>query len=169
VFAEQGKKVSAVDLGRSDYFKEHAESVEFIECDYTQADIPRQFDLVWASHVLEHQPNAQLFLKKLIANCREGGVLAITVPPLKYEIVGGHVSLWNAGLLLYHLVLAGIDCREARVLQYLYNISVIVTKRTIAEMPLLTFDKGDIHLLNAYFPQGLDEPFDGNIKRLNWP
>jgi hypothetical protein len=82
--------------------------------------------LVWCSHVLEHQPNAGLFLAKLIRDCRDGGILAITVPPAKTEIVGGHVSLWNAGLLLYRLALTGIDCRDARVKTYGYNVSVIV-------------------------------------------
>ena len=168
ILAEHGKKVTAVDFGKSPYYAAHAESVTYIQGDYGEKNFPVQFDAVWASHVLEHQPNSQLFLKKLLGDCREGGGIAITVPPLKHEIVGGHVSLWNAGLLLYHLVLAGVDCRNACVLQYGYNISVIVQKKTIGDPPELCFDKGDITRLIDYFPDGLSEPFDGNIQRLSW-
>src|SRR5690606_36120022 len=83
-----------------------------------------------------------------------GGVLALTVPPLKSRIVGGHVSLWNAGLLLYNLVLAGFDCSRARILQYGYNISVILTK-TPAELPRdLSFDRGDLRRLRPFLPGG---------------
>ena len=61
------------------------------------------------SHVLEHQFDPQRFLRKIYECLNPDGVLALTVPPRKDEIVGGHVSLWNGGLLLYHLVLAHLD------------------------------------------------------------
>ena len=71
------------------------------------------------------------YSEKINSILKEGGVLAITVPPLKNEIVGGHLSLWNSGILLYQLVVAGFDCREAIVKKYGYNISVIVKKNKI--------------------------------------
>ena len=124
--------------------------------------------LFWASHVLEHQANPNLFLKKIHSNLKENGILAITVPPLKHEIVGGHLTLWNAGLLLYQLVLAGFNCSDASILTYGYNISIIIRKRSISDFPELSFDKGDIKKLSNYFPVGFEEPFNGNIRRLNW-
>jgi SAM-dependent methyltransferase len=132
------------------------------------------FDCVWASHVLEHQLNVHDFLTKCRTIIREYGYLAITVPPLKHNIVGGHVSLWNAGLLLYNLVLAGFDCSNAKVLTYGYNISVIVRRppwaitREIFTLPLF-YDEGDIELIAPYMPEGCkNQSFNGDIKRLNW-
>ena len=117
-----------------------------------------QHDLVWASHVLEHQPNVNLFLKKCFTDC--GRYFCVTVPPLKHQIVGGHVSLWNGGLLLYNLVLAGWDCSKAKVISDGYNLSVLVEKRQAA-LPQLSMDHGDIGRLAKFFPVPVDEGFDG--------
>ncbi len=125
------------------------------------------FDAIWCSHVLEHQLNVNQFLRHIFDCLKPGGILALTVPPWKTSIVGGHVSIWNAGLLLYNLVLAGFDCREARVGRYGYNISVIVRKRHAA-LPRLRMDAGDIELLAPYFPLSVHQDFDGDIAELNW-
>ena len=84
----------------------------------------------------------------------EGGILAITVPPTRNTIVGGHVSNWNAGLLLYHLVLAGFNCKNANILKYYYNISIIVKKNTINSVNLesLSFDTGDTRKIKPFLP-----------------
>ena len=124
-------------------------------------------DGIWACHVLEHMPDAGLFLKKCFTDLRDNGVLAITVPPAKHDIVGGHVSLWNAGLLLYRLILAGFDCRDSRVGTYGYNISVIVRK-VRAELPVLAMDAGDIERLASFFPLPVAQDFDGQIADIGW-
>ena len=148
-------------------------------------------DCVWASHVLEHQPNAAEFLLKLKNKLAPGGVLAITVPPSKHQIVGGHVSIWNMGLLLNNLVKVGFDCSEAMGLAYDYDISILVRKQDIdwdedliEELGLeystvsggvLTADGGDFFKLKKFFPKetpwvphGVDESFNGNLMRLGW-
>jgi len=139
--------------------------------DYNQLHFPVPFDAIWCAHVLEHQPNPNLFLKKVHQDLTEGGLVAITVPPLKHQIVGGHVSLWNAGLLLYNMVLAGFDCSSAMVKKYGYNISVIVRKSSFA-IPMLAYDTPDMQSLKPYFPTGIiknwKKGFDGNIEELNW-
>ena len=127
--------------------------------DYLETDIPKH-DLVWASHVLEHQPNVNLFLKKCFVNC--GKYFCVTVPPLKHEIVGGHVSLWNSGLLLYNMILAGWDCKHAIVMSYDYNISVLVEKCE-ARLPSLRMGSGDISKLARFFPTPVEESFDGRL------
>jgi len=130
-----------------------------IVCDYMDTEVGVH-DLVWASHVLEHQPNPNLFLKKCFNDC--GRYFAVTVPPLKHEIVGGHLTLWNAGLLLYNMILAGWDCSDAEVMSYGYNISVVVAKKK-AELPNLRMDHGDIELLAPFFPFDVEQGFNGNI------
>jgi SAM-dependent methyltransferase len=174
IFLNYGKDVTAIDYGHSDYFEKNRSVVKTLIGDFNTFIFDRQFDCVWCSHILEHQPNPNLFLQKVFSLLPEGGVLALTVPPFKPEIVGGHVSFWNAGLVLYHLVLAGFNCREASVLEYGYNISVLLRKTSV-RLPSLAFDRGDIRRLKAFLPAELryhsnegDDPFDGNIRRLHW-
>ena len=144
-----------------------------IVADYLRHEFERPFDCLWLSHVLEHQLNVNFFLRKVFADLREGGVLAVSVPPLKHAIVGGHVTLWNAGLVLYNLILAGFDCRAARIKQYGYNISVIVRKIPAAiRYHELHYDDGDIDILAPHFPQHPKLPirqgFSGDIRQLRW-
>jgi SAM-dependent methyltransferase len=174
-FLAHGKKVTAIDLGGSPYFAERDPRIQAVVGDFNSMCFQEEFDCVWASHVLEHQPDVHQFLVKVHLTLREGGVLGVTVPPYKDEIVGGHLSLWNGGLLLYHLVIAGFDCRDARLLKYGYNISVIVRKRTIQLPRDLAYDAGDIRKLRPYLPASLafrsyefDDAFDGDIQALNW-
>lgn len=124
-------------------------------------------DLTWASHVLEHQLNVNSFLKKVRKETKLGGYTCITVPPLKHDIVGGHVNLWNAGLLMYNLVLAGFNCKHAHIKQYKYNISVIARAEDFT-LPNLYYDAGDIEKLKPWLPEFCKEPFDGNIQEWNW-
>jgi len=159
LFTDNGKTVTRQDIN-PDYQPD-------LLGDFNNLAIVDQYDCVWCSHVLEHQLNVNHFLTKIFHTLKDGGVLAITVPPRKDEIVGGHVTLWNAGLLLYNLILAGFDCKNAAVKSYGYNISVIVEKKT-AILPNLNYDAGDINALNEFFPLGVYEVFDGNIQELNW-
>ena len=124
-------------------------------------------DLTWASHVLEHQLNINSFLKKVRKETKLGGYTCITVPPLKHEIVGGHVNLWNAGLLMYNLVLAGFNCKHVHIKQFKYNISVIARAEEF-KLPDLYYDAGDIQKLKPWLPEFCKEPFDGNIQEWNW-
>lgn len=129
----------------------------------------KQFDAIWSCHVLEHQRNVGLFLDRIFTDLKVGGILGISVPPLKHEIVGGHLSLWNAGLVLYNLILAGFDCKNASIASYGYNISVIVEKTPFA-MPNLKYDNGDIKTLAPFFPPTLKvrQGFNGQIEMCNW-
>jgi SAM-dependent methyltransferase len=174
VLLRYGKTVTALDYGKSPYYQWRDPAIKTVIGDFNAIEFEEPFDCVWASHVLEHQPNPNLFLKRIHAATKEGGVVAITVPPLKHQIVGGHLSLWNGGMLLYHMVLAGFDCREASILQYGYNISIILRKRSIP-FPNIVYDMGDIRTIRPHLPQNLqfqpnqnDDPFNGDIQRLNW-
>lgn len=158
-FKKQGKTVTSTDfVGKFD---------DVVVGDYMTLDF-EPHDCVWCCHVLEHQVNSNLFLQKIINDCKDNGVIAITVPPLKHNIVGGHVSLWNAGLLLYNMVLAGLDCSNASVGCYGYNISVIVKKTLIKSMPQIKMGNGDIELLANYFPVNVKQGFDGKIINHMW-
>jgi len=156
---------------------------------YNELDIKEKYDVIWCSHTLEHQINVNFFLRKINSNLKEGGYFVVTVPPLKHQIVGGHVSLWNAGLLIYNLVLSNFDCSDVRIKSYtdytdemshheITDISAIVRKKYI-ELPILCYDgkdlKGGENSLDRFFPKEFRHGqnnwihrFNGDIKELNW-
>jgi len=133
------------------------------------------FDAIWASHTLEHQVDVHTFLKRCHQLLRDDGVFAVTVPPSRDGVLGGHVTLWNTGLVLYNLIIAGFDCSEARVSgcypcalnEVPYNLSVIVRKKT-AQLPDLDMDFGDIGRLQNFFPVPVAHGFDGNLTPVRW-
>ena len=151
---ERGRTVRTVDLRNAD-----------VEGDYL--DVELKTDAIWCCHTLEHHTNPGLFLKKCFDDLNDGGFIAVTVPPAKHFIVGGHVTLWNAGLLCYQMILAGFDLRNASVGSYGYNISVIAKKEPF-DRPELRYDNGDINTLGCYFPIPVRENFDGRLPNIRW-
>ena len=176
IFVENNKKVTSVDYGDSIYFKENKNKISVVVADFNTWETGEKFDAVWCSHVLEHQLNVNAFLVKIFHLLKDDGVLAITVPPGESLVIGGHLTNWNAGILLYNLVLAGIDCSAASVLQYGYNITVIVKKVSghAVDLSSLSYDCGDLRKITPYLPNveyrsnDRDDPFKGNIYSLNW-
>lgn len=171
IFSENQKSVTALDFGTSIYAEQKGsnyENVKYVEVDFLSYDPGQKFDCVWASHVLEHQADPGTFIKKCMKLTREDGIISITVPPMEDYVLGGHLTNWNAGLLIYHLVLNGLDCSQCSILSYGYNISVLVKNNRRADVDL-SFDNGDITKLLKYFPACItSEPFNGRIRRWNW-
>lgn len=168
-FVEADKTVTAVDLGRSRYFRQasDAQPFETIVGDLFEADLPT-VDLVWCSHVLEHLPDVGRALERFRSLLLPGGRLAVTVPPLKPEVVGGHLSLWTLGLLAYRLIVAGFDCSEATFLSEEYDLSAIVSIDASVPADVLAgleCDSGDVSRLAAYFPRSwkAHEGFRGDL------
>lgn len=174
IFIQKNKIVDICDFGNSIYFKKSKINADKIRNkyfgDFNSIIFKNKYDAIWCSHILEHQLNVNLFLKKINSLLKDNGVLCIIVPPRKPHIVGGHVTLWNAGLLLYNLILAGFDCSNyCKILQYDYNIGIIIKKKKINENILkLTMDRGDIELLSKYFPFDVKHNFNGDILKYNW-
>ena len=176
IFIKNNKKVTAIDYGDSIYFKENKNKMSVVIADFNKWETEEKFDAVWCSHVLEHQLNVNIFLVKIFKLLKENGVLAITVPPGESLVIGGHLTNWNAGILLYNLVLAGVDCSKARVLNYGYNISIIIKKNSNnpVDTSCLSYDNGDLRKISHYLPDveyrsnETDDPFKGDIHSLNW-
>jgi 2-polyprenyl-3-methyl-5-hydroxy-6-metoxy-1,4-benzoquinol methylase len=167
-FAKSGKKVSSVDHQAPAV--KVPKGVDFIQGKLNSprcAVWKKQYDCVWMSHILEHQRNPGLLLDYALRALNPNGILAVTVPPLTQHILGGHVSVWNMGLLCYHIVSAGLDLRGATLLTTDGNITVIAQKKMFDTSKLgLRFDKGDIEKLSPYFPTpGLAQGFDGRTMK----
>ena len=172
--ADANRRVLGIDLiAKDDYYEPfNGGSATILPFDFLAPNtaFSEQFDAIWTCHVLEHVDNPQAFLQKCFSNLRVGGTLAITVPPAQHAVVGGHFTLWNAGLLLYHLVRAGFDCKDAKIKQYGYNLSVLVNKPNHS-MTVPTDANFSIEKLKFYLPEGLKfagGTFDGDIRTLNW-
>ena len=167
-FMDAGKRVTTVDhVQYPSVMQEHynMDVNKFMSQSIVEG---RKWGAVWISHVLEHMPDPHQFLTNIFELIDDDGYLAVTVPPLKHNIVGGHVNLFNEGMLLYRLILAGFDCRDARVGVYGYNISVIVKKKK-AELPDdLHMDRGDIEKLAEFFPFDAKQNFNGQTGPINW-
>lgn len=179
IFLEHGKVVTALDYGHSFYFKnkQNDNRIKLLIADINKYESNEVYDLLWCSNVLEHQLNPHNFLCKLQSLLKENGILAITVPHLSSQtfVQGGHVSLWNAGVLLYHLVLAGFDCSRAHIKHYGNSISIVLEKHSVSVLDELEYDRGDIRKLRKYLPTdivyldaGDDDHFNGDIECLNW-
>lgn len=154
-----GKEVFSVDLHeKADY-----------QGDSLDLEFDRQFDVVWCSHVLEHQRNVGIFLEKVYRCITDGGLLAISMPTHpRQRLVSGHLTNWNAGLLCYNLIMAGFDCRSARVLQS-YELAVIVPKAPArgGEIGAPAAYAG-VEELARFFPFPVGQGGEAEVKECNW-
>ena len=135
--------------------------------DYLDYIPDQKFDCVWSCHMLEHCVNPNLILTTMFDDIKEGGFLAVTIPASSQKLVLGHCNSWTTGQLLYNLILAGFDCRDAMVNQYDNNISVIVKKKKAVHDPLV-MGKGDYEKIKHLFPENICFGIGEDIKQLNW-
>lgn len=112
----RSKDLIGTGLDRNpDYFEfageiEHVRDIERLE--------GREFDYVFASHVLEHSPNPYSDLLRWRALLKDGGTIIIFVPPFENDVSNDHWSTgWNVGQLAMTLVAAGFDCRDSTFYQ----------------------------------------------------
>lgn len=54
-----------------------------------------QFDLVACTEVIEHLEDADMAVEKLLAVCRPGGAVVITVPHGRQDTFAGHFNFWT--------------------------------------------------------------------------
>jgi SAM-dependent methyltransferase len=162
---KEGKNVTSLDI--EDYRNIQHPKHNFICGNFLSLNISEKFDAVYASHVLEHVQDTGLFLNKIRSILSDDGVLFIAVPPFKHNIVGGHVHVWNMGLLMYNLILCGFDVRNGRFIKHEYNIAGIV-KKSDRKLPRLKFDNGDIESLSEFFPDGFSHGDSGDMSSWNW-
>lgn len=161
-FANSGANVTCIDYGTSVYAQksEVNSAIRLITCDFLKLDLKEKFELVWCSHTLEHVPNVGIFIQKLIEFCRDDGCICITVPDLHRKLYSGHLTLWTPGLLAYNVVLQGLDLSEACFVKGTNEFSLIF-RPVKANLPdNLTFDFGDLTLLQHLLPAEIGENVD---------
>ncbi|TRL31731.1 methyltransferase domain-containing protein [Rhizobium straminoryzae] len=132
------------------------------------------FDAVMACHALQREANPHRFLRALHAALSEEGCLLLSVPSLRFPLLSGDLTLWTGGLLLYHLVLAGFDCREAGLQVDRGELCLALVKRSCPAWTEGTALPA-LESLRPLLPPQLDfiaeaegHCFNGDIRRLNW-
>jgi 2-polyprenyl-3-methyl-5-hydroxy-6-metoxy-1,4-benzoquinol methylase len=156
LFCENGAQVDCIDFGTSIYSAENNNqkthpSIRTFHMDFNEFQAKERYDLVWASHVLEHQRNVGQFLDKLVNCCAPDGHTIITVPDMHRVL---------CGLLAYNCVLSGVNLRHSKCIRGSHEFTLIFQPHRITLPRTLSYDFGDIRLLAAYLPKILTEGGD---------
>lgn len=172
MFADMGKQVTAITLENDRgydgvFIKDYG---ELIIGSFLDISIDRVYDVIWVSHVLEHVEDIDGFLRKVKDVIKPGGTLAITVPSREKNITLTHIHNFNGGRLLRYLLFAGFDVRNAEILEYGFNLSIVLKDVKYLDENL------DNNRLFEFLPKGIEVNltwdnmpyFDGDIKELNW-
>ncbi len=86
--------------------------VDFMDCDFDE-----KFDVVFCSHVIEHQRNVGLFLDKIFDIMTDEGLLIIVAPKHSAEqLVEGHLNCFYTSYFVQHLIYSGFDLRKGKYL-----------------------------------------------------
>ncbi|MBI2970716.1 MAG: sulfotransferase [Gammaproteobacteria bacterium] len=163
VLVTSGKRVSGLDTHPAGDVAvlEGYGAFTYVQCDFRKFEDERRFDAVVCSHVIEHMPDTEAFLRQALSFLKPSGIFCIIWPPPKPTIVGGHVHVFNMGLMLYNLVRLGVDCRGVDMLRCGYSLAVVGRLRWF-ESPPLKNDAGDIESLSPWFPFPACQNFDGD-------
>ena len=104
---------ACLDVFQVDKYSESAAfKVDFIDHEFTQ-----KFDIIYCSHVIEHQRNIGAFLDKIFDLLEDDGLLLITAPKHPAEIlIEGHLNCFFTTYFVQHLIHAGFDCKQGKFL-----------------------------------------------------
>ena len=161
-FAEEGKDVTTIDFGSSIYAQQEVNvSGKSITREYGDAGVyqfspAKTFDLVWMSHILEHQHDPGAFLRNYLEQS-EGSLFVITLPVMHARLWPGHLTLWSPALALYFIASLGYDMSDAEVIHGANEFSIIFRCVAAINSPELSYDVGDIHKLRLLLPAWVKE------------
>ncbi len=171
-FASSGLSVTSIGLDVDSYtfnrktFKKFG--IKFHQTSLEEFKSEEAYDLIWASHVLEHTLNVGLFLDKCATLLSENGWLCVMVPQYKSYVVGGHINTgWNLGQLMYVLLLNGYDIKHGHFIHHGYSLCAFIQKSK-KSLPALRMDIGDIEATANLWPIEVKQGFSGIIKQVNW-
>lgn len=134
--------------------------------DFLEMQVQGPFDVIWCSHMLEHQRNPGLVLDKMYDLLKEDGHLAICLPHHPpSRLVPGHLSTWSLALACQHLVQAGFDCREISAFSS-YELSLIVQKK--ANGPKRRSVEPAWEEIQKFLPSVLEVGGESDVPVLNW-
>ena len=99
-----------------DSIDKYEKKAEFIG-DFNKYKFRTQYDMIYCSHVIEHQRNQGIFLDKIYDLLNEDGDLVISGPKHPAErFVEGHISTTILPVFLQLLIYAGFDCKKGKMM-----------------------------------------------------
>ena len=99
-----------------DTIDKYEKKAEFVG-DFNKYKFKTKYDMIYCSHVIEHQRNQGLFLDKIFDLLNEDGDLVISGPKHPAErFVEGHISTTILPVFLQLLIYAGFDCKEGKMM-----------------------------------------------------
>ena len=85
--------------------------------DFIEHNLDRKFDIVFCSHVIEHQRNVGSFLDKIFDVMSDDGLLILSAPKHAAEtLIGGHLNCFFTSYFIQHLIHAGFDLKNGKFL-----------------------------------------------------
>ena len=99
-----------------DTIDKYEKKAEFVG-DFNKYKFKTKYDMIYCSHVIEHQRNQGFFLDKIFDLLNEDGDLVISGPKHPAErFVEGHISTTILPVFLQLLIYAGFDCKEGKMM-----------------------------------------------------
>jgi len=152
-FIASGSHVVGIDVKDSPHEHKnyvHIKSaVEMID----PAEDAEPYDLIWCSHLLQKVPNVQAVLVMLSDWLKDDGWLFIAVPSASQDRFHiGNLTLWTPAHLVYNLICAGWDCKDAKWYTEYDTIGFCVQKKRITDMSWRTGESNEANAINEYSP-----------------
>ena len=87
------------------------------QVDFLSYDFDRKFDVVFCSHVIEHQRNVGLFLDKIFDIMNPQAALILSAPKHDAaQMVEGHLNCFYSSYFIQHVVHAGFNMKKGSYL-----------------------------------------------------
>ena len=87
------------------------------QVDFLKYNFDRKFDIVFCSHVIEHQRNVGNFLDKIYDILSDDGVLILSAPKHEAEtMIEGHLNCFKTPYFIQHLLHAGFNLKDGKYL-----------------------------------------------------
>lgn len=118
-------RAAGLDVFQIDKYSDTAE----LKDDFMHHTFDQKFDVVFCSHVIEHQRNIGDFLDKIFDIMNEDGLLLISAPKHPAELlIEGHLNCFFSTYFIQHLVHAGFDLKNGKYLSGSFENAAIVPK-----------------------------------------
>jgi len=99
-----------------DLIDKYEDKAEF-RGDFNTFNFKKKYDMIFCSHVIEHQRNQGAFLDKIYDILKDEGDLVISGPTHEAEkFVEGHISTTILPVFLQILIYAGFDCKNGKMM-----------------------------------------------------
>ena len=100
--------------------------------DFISHNFDRKFDIVYCSHVIEHQRNVGNFLDKIFDVMSDDGLLLISAPKHPAEVlIDGHLNCFYSTYFIQQLIHAGFDLKNGKYLScaHIENAAIVSKAR----------------------------------------